>query len=181
MRFKRTDMHMLILLIVLSGHPDPFDTLFSRQEEELDSLLEPKAVAAASEVKVTADLAELFNQAADADMLCYDDSGKKYPRMRQCMTEQPIWDKTRVDILTSLFAIEVEWASKQYEAWGQALWYATQTDRRPMVIIITRDAKADASHLYRAAVIAERTNIMMFIEEVGDGDLVSVRALRRTP
>ncbi|THH36412.1 hypothetical protein [Neolewinella litorea] len=45
----------------------------------------------------------------------------------------------RVDILTDVHAIEVDWAPKWKESIGQALWYGLQTNRRAGIILILRD------------------------------------------
>jgi hypothetical protein len=45
----------------------------------------------------------------------------------------------RVDILTETLAIEVEWASKWKQAIGQALWYAQQTNRQPVIILLLKN------------------------------------------
>ena len=41
----------------------------------------------------------------------------------------------RVDILTDTHAIEVDWITKYYEGIGQALHYANQTGKKPVVAI----------------------------------------------
>lgn len=45
-------------------------------------------------------------------------------------------DGARVDILTATEAIEVDFAPKWAEAVGQALYYGSQTERRPAVLLI---------------------------------------------
>ncbi len=49
-------------------------------------------------------------------------------------------DGTRVDLLTSDTAWEVDWLkdAKHYEAIGQALWYAELTNRRGGVILLVK-------------------------------------------
>jgi len=47
----------------------------------------------------------------------------------------------RVDILTSKYAIEVEWANKWKDAIGQSLWYGVQTNKKPVIILIMRREK----------------------------------------
>ena len=63
-------------------------------------------------------------------------------------------DRTRVDILTEDYAIEVDFATKWAEAIGQALHYARMTGRKPGVIIIIRDAAKDIQHASRCAYLA---------------------------
>jgi len=57
-------------------------------------------------------------------------------------------DRTRCDILTETHAIEVDFAPKWSEAFGQALWYSFQTGKKPGIVLILRK-KADRKHLIR--------------------------------
>ena len=50
--------------------------------------------------------------------------------------EYRLSDGTRVDCLTSEFAVEVEYAHKWAEAIGQSLFYAKMTDRNPGIVLI---------------------------------------------
>ncbi|MFQ5716077.1 MAG: hypothetical protein ACE5GQ_03140 [Nitrospinales bacterium] len=45
-------------------------------------------------------------------------------------------DKTRVDCLTSQYAIEFDFGSKWAEAVGQALYYAARTGKEPGIVLI---------------------------------------------
>ena len=49
-------------------------------------------------------------------------------------------DKSRVDCLTETHAFEVDWADgmKVYEAIGQSLYYASQTDKKPGILLLIR-------------------------------------------
>ena len=49
-------------------------------------------------------------------------------------------DLSRVDCLTETHAYEVDWADgmKVYEAIGQALYYASQTDKKPGILLLIR-------------------------------------------
>tara|TARA_Y100000768_G_C23507156_1_gene464184 strand:+ start:14 stop:394 length:381 start_codon:yes stop_codon:yes gene_type:complete len=49
-------------------------------------------------------------------------------------------DLSRVDCLTETHAFEVDWADgmKVYEAIGQALYYASQTDKKPGILLLIR-------------------------------------------
>ena len=54
-------------------------------------------------------------------------------------------DLSRVDCLTETHAFEVDWADgmKVYEAIGQALYYASQTDKKPGILLLTRKDNSD--------------------------------------
>ena len=47
-------------------------------------------------------------------------------------------DLSRVDCLTETHAFEVDWADgmKVYEAIGQSLYYASQTDKKPGILLL---------------------------------------------
>ena len=49
-------------------------------------------------------------------------------------------DLSRVDCLTETHAFEVDWADgmKVYEAIGQSLYYASQTDKKPGILLLIR-------------------------------------------
>ena len=49
-------------------------------------------------------------------------------------------DKSKVDCLTDTHAYEVDWADgmKVYEAIGQSLYYASQTNKKPGIIFLIR-------------------------------------------
>ncbi len=44
----------------------------------------------------------------------------------------------RVDIVTTAYAIEVEFANKWKEAIGQSLWYGLQTNKEPGIVLIKK-------------------------------------------
>jgi len=54
-------------------------------------------------------------------------------------------DKSRVDCLTETHAFEVDWADgmKVYEAIGQSLYYASQTDKKPGILLLIRKDNSD--------------------------------------
>ena len=49
-------------------------------------------------------------------------------------------DLSRVDCLTETHAFEVDWADgmKVYEAIGQSLYYASQTEKKPGILLLIR-------------------------------------------
>jgi hypothetical protein len=46
----------------------------------------------------------------------------------------------RVDLVTSEYAYEVEWAWNWKEAVGQSLWYGLQAEKKPGIILIMRES-----------------------------------------
>lgn len=57
-------------------------------------------------------------------------------------------NRSRVDCLTELHAIEFDKANKWYEAVGQALYYSSLTDKKPMVVLITK-SESDIKYIRR--------------------------------
>lgn len=70
-------------------------------------------------------------------------------------------DGSRADLISDEWAAEVEWAGKWKEAPAQAVLYSVWTDRRPLVIILTTDERADKVHLLRCRLVCERLGIQM--------------------
>ena len=63
-------------------------------------------------------------------------------------TEVTLPDKTRCDIITDDYAIEVDFADKWSESVGQALYYAFQTNKKPAILIVMED-RGDKRFLVR--------------------------------
>lgn len=84
----------------------------------------------------------------------------------QAEMEARLWDGTRVDLLTETYAIEVDWSAKWAEAVGQSLYYAELTGKKPAVILLVKDAKAEAKFIYRLQTVAAKHGIRLFIEPV---------------
>lgn len=76
--------------------------------------------------------------------------------------ERRLWDGTRVDLLTSKWAIEVDWAKKWSEAIGQSVWYALNTNKDPGVILLS-DIIKDKSYIYRCRTVCTKLNIMLWL------------------
>lgn len=91
-------------------------------------------------------------------------SGKNHPeayyrdlwveRNGSGQTEVVMPDGTRCDIVTDELAIEVDWAKKWYEALGQSLWYAFQTNKRPAVVLILRESGDEKYAMKMRSVVA---------------------------
>ena len=62
-------------------------------------------------------------------------------------------DGTRCDAVTSSHAVEVEWAHKWYQGFGQALWYGFQLNKKPGIVMILR-TEADRKYVYRIQSLA---------------------------
>jgi hypothetical protein len=52
------------------------------------------------------------------------------------VVEVRLGDGTRVDVVTSEYAVEIEYARKWAEAVGQSLFYAQVTGKKAMIVII---------------------------------------------
>ena len=67
-------------------------------------------------------------------------------------------DKTRVDCLTESHACEFDWAKKWYEGFGQALWYAHNTGKKPCLVLIL---KSDKDYIYfnRAKILCDKYGV----------------------
>ncbi len=83
--------------------------------------------------------------------------------------EHRLKDGTRVDCLTSDYAVEVEYAAKWAESIGQALYYAQSTGRKPAVLVIVRD-KGDERFLKRLRAVAKEQGIKVWTVRPKDLD-----------
>ena len=79
-------------------------------------------------------------------------------------SEHRLTDGTRIDCLTATHAVEVEWPAHWAQAIGQAMWYAQATGRRAAILLLARDAPADAPHVarLRAIIAAARLPIDIY-------------------
>ena len=69
-------------------------------------------------------------------------------------------DKTRIDCLTSEYAIEFDYAKKWAESIGQALYYSKMTDKKPAVAIII---KKNSDKIYVRRIYKAAPDITVFI------------------
>jgi hypothetical protein len=74
--------------------------------------------------------------------------------------EYRLKDKTRIDCLSSEYAIEVDWAKKWAEAIGQSLYYSLMTNKKPAIALIV-DSN-DERFINRAKLVASKFNIKIF-------------------
>lgn len=82
--------------------------------------------------------------------------------------EHRLWDGTRVDVLTSEYAIEADWATKWAEAIGQSLYYAEITGRKPGIILLLKDKDKDQKYIYRCQTIAQKYDIRVWLIKTTD-------------
>ena len=75
--------------------------------------------------------------------------------------EYRISDGTRVDCLTSEYAVEVEYAHKWAEAIGQSLFYAKMTDKKPVIVLIMAE-KGDERFAKRLREVASEEKIKIW-------------------
>ena len=80
--------------------------------------------------------------------------------------EHRLWDGTRVDILTETHAIEADWPEKWAEAVGQSMYYAIVTGKKPGIMLLVRDFKAEDRFLYRCQVVCQALSIDLFLERI---------------
>ncbi len=73
--------------------------------------------------------------------------------------EYKLNDNTRVDCLTNIYAIELDFASKWAECVGQSLYYALRTNKKPKCVLIIEDDIKDQKYIERIKIIAEAYNV----------------------
>ena len=76
--------------------------------------------------------------------------------------EKTLADRTRVDCLTSNYAIEVDFSKKWAESIGQSLYYAEMTGKKPAIGLIVGDTTTEERHLRRVEIMAEKYDIKIF-------------------
>ena len=75
-------------------------------------------------------------------------------------------DRSRVDILTSKYAIEADFAHKWAEAIGQSLYYSTKTGKKAGVLLIMRKGSDKRSLIRFKTIVKEQgLPITLFILE----------------
>jgi len=72
--------------------------------------------------------------------------------------EYVLFDKTRVDMLTADYAIEVDWSKKWAEAVGQASYYAAITHKKAGILLLLK-SDDDMRFVYRCIIAAQRAGI----------------------
>jgi len=92
---------------------------------------------------------------------------EKYYQAQLCdkldgVMEKTLADRTRVDCLTSNYAIEVDFSKKWAESIGQSLYYAEMTGKKPAIGLIVGDTATEERHLRRVEIMAEKYDIKIF-------------------
>ena len=72
-------------------------------------------------------------------------------------------DNSRVDILTSTYAIEVDYAYKWAEAVGQALYYAGMTGNKPGIVLVLANRKNYDNYISRILLLANLYKIQIWL------------------
>lgn len=81
-----------------------------------------------------------------------------------------------IDLLTTEYAIEVEFARKWKQAIGQALWYGLQTSKTPGIVLIKKD-NSDLKYAIQLgsaldyAGLAQKIRVWIWPDDFGAGSL----------
>lgn len=97
----------------------------------------------------------------------------KFAEIMKGRTELVLEDRTRVDILTDSFAIEVDFAYKWAESIGQSLYYAEMTGKKAGVLLLI-DKRNDEKHIQKLMKLATKYNIKVWIMDCGSESWGSV-------
>jgi hypothetical protein len=93
----------------------------------------------------------------------YKWASENYPESK---VEYILEDKTRVDILTEEYAIEVDFAYKYTEAIGQSLYYSILTKRKAGILLVLKSDK-DLKYLQRLMriIVEKKLDIRVWIHK----------------
>ena len=80
----------------------------------------------------------------------------------QGQIEYKLPDSSRIDCLTSEYAIEFDFASKWAESVGQSLYYAQCTHKKPAIVLIMENPNKDSRYLKRLETLANAYNIKVW-------------------
>lgn len=88
------------------------------------------------------------------------DYQRHWCKKHQGELEHRLSDGTRVDCLTSEYAVEVEYAHKWAEAIGQSLFYAKMTGRKAGIVLIMTEKGDDRfARRLREVAVAEKIKV----------------------
>ena len=82
--------------------------------------------------------------------------------------EVTLSDHTRCDCITGTHAVEMDFANKWYQAVGQSLHYALQTNKRAGILLIIESPK-DRKYLERLNRVIRHNNLRIDVWTTGDG------------
>ncbi len=86
----------------------------------------------------------------------------------EAKSEVRLWDATRVDLLSAVYAIEVDYAPKWAEAIGQSLYYSILSKRKAGIVLLIKDMKRESRYVYRCQTVCTKYGITLWIEKVKD-------------
>lgn len=92
-------------------------------------------------------------------------------------TEVVLVDRSRVDIVTDTFAIEVEFAHKWAESIGQSEYYSLELNKKAGIVLIT-DGRKDDRYVQRLMKVASKLNITVWIIFIGDNSWGKVESIK---
>lgn len=78
------------------------------------------------------------------------------------LMEYRLKDGTRVDCLTSDYAIEFDFNDKWAEAIGQSLYYSLMTNKKPGIVLISEKPKHSSKYIARVNEVARKYNIKVW-------------------
>jgi hypothetical protein len=78
-------------------------------------------------------------------------------------------DGSRVDILNSVYATEVEWISKWEQAVGQSLYYACVSGRAPRIVLLRKHEPLEVNDFLRCRLVCEKYKIELRVVDVRNG------------
>lgn len=78
-------------------------------------------------------------------------------------------DRTRVDCLTSEYAVEFDFGHKWAEAAGQALYYGLKTGKKPGIVLILKES-AEERYYNRLKLLADEYKIKLWKMKPSDLD-----------
>jgi len=82
--------------------------------------------------------------------------------------EVRLHDGSRVDLLTSTHAIEVDYSRKWAEGIGQSLHYSILTNRKPGLILLVKNPSKEWRSIQRASRVCGKYGIDIYIERVSE-------------
>jgi hypothetical protein len=84
----------------------------------------------------------------------------KYHAQLEYMLE----DGSRVDMLTTRYAVEADRAHKWTEAVGQSVYYALMTKREPAILLLISDREKEQRYIDRCQKVCDHLHIKLFLE-----------------
>lgn len=92
------------------------------------------------------------------------DACRRLSSANNWLVEVVLTDGSRCDLVSPDYAIEVDWAkSKWKEAIGQAVYYSLWLEKKPAVLLLTKDEVDEKADLLRCKMTCEKLGIKMFV------------------